>query len=745
MNRSRATALLFALLAAILAVVVVQNRGVRPRSAAIPPTEFSAFRAMAAARSIIGTLPHPVGSGAHAGVRDRLAARFRALGYDVAVQRSFACTASAVCAPVENVIARTPGDARPDALLVSAHYDSVPSGPGASDDGIGVATLVETARALRGETFRSPVVFLVTDAEEAGLIGAEAFVADPALLKSAAAVVNIEARGTVGASYMFETSSRNQWLIRTLAKSLPRPSTTSLFASIYDMLPNDTDLTVFKRAGLAAVNFANIGGVARYHTPLDDLPHLSVATLQQHGDHTLASVRALANADLRQTSEANAVWFDVLSFFILWWPQSWSLWMAVVALVILVIVVVLRFHDQAMPGGGATLGVVAFFLSIIVTFLLAVGASWLAGLRARGALFVAEPGPALAAMWLIGIGIPLAIARRLQESAKFDGLFLGQAISWSVIGIVLAFALPGASYLAVVPAMACALLAVVRATVGADKAWVSILAAAVTAVLFFPLAVTIYDALGKPALPVVAAIVAMVTTTFAPLVATAPPLRRAVVSAIIATTIVFIAIANLVPVYNAESPRHLNVRYLDDDGATRWLADAVTPAMARAATFAPAPKKLYEWLATPISPYVAAAPPLGAPAPEVAVVGDERGNGKRRLTIQLRSPRGASRVGLLFKTDAFESVRVNGVAPPPRPQRFRSALGAGWYQAAVRGASEATIEIALSKDAPIDAVALDVSYGLPPSGTGLAGARHASTAVPVHDGDSVTMVRRMRL
>lgn len=748
MNRSRATALLFALLAAVLAVVVVQNRGVAPKSARRPPSEFSAFRALAAERSILGgaNQPHPVGSEAHAGVRDRLAARLRGLGYEVTIQRAFACTANVVCAPVENVIARTPGDTRPDALLVSAHYDSVPSGPGASDDGLGVATVVETARALAGQRFRNPVVYLITDAEEAGLIGAEAFVADPALLQGVAADVNVEARGTVGASYMFETSARNRWIIRTLARALPRPATTSLFASIYDMLPNDTDLTVFKRAGLAAVNFANIGGVARYHTPLDNLAHLSTATLQQHGDHALASVRALADADLRQTSDANAVWFDVLSFFILWWPQGWSLWMGIVALVILLVVVVLRFHDKAMPGGGATLGVVAFFLSVIVTFIVAIGAAWLAGLRSRGALFVAVPGPAIAAMWMIGIGIPILLARRFNDAAKFDGLFLGMAISWSVLGIVLAFALPGASYLAVVPAMVCALLAVVRATVGADKAWISIVAAAVTAILFFPLAVAIYDALGKPALPAIAAVVALVTTTFAPLIAAAPPLRNALVSAFIATAFVFVAIANVLPTYNAESPRHINVRYLDDGlGAPKWLADAVTPAMARAAKFAPAPKRMYEWLASPATPYVAPAPPIDAPPPEVRVVSDQRVGVRRQLTLHVRSARNAARITLLIHSDAFESIRVNGVAPPARPQRFRSFLAEGWQQATVRGASEAVVEITLKRDAPVEAVVSDTTYGLPPAGTDLGNARNASIAVPVHDGDGVTVLRRLRL
>src|SRR5205085_6799949 len=130
---------------------------------------------------------------AHDAVRDRLVVHLQSLGYEVTVQRVFACTANAVCAPVQNILARAAGDNRPDALLLTAHYDSVAAGPGASDDGLGVATLVETARALRGVRLRNPIVYLITDAEEAGLIGAEGFVADQSLLRGAAAVINVEA------------------------------------------------------------------------------------------------------------------------------------------------------------------------------------------------------------------------------------------------------------------------------------------------------------------------------------------------------------------------------------------------------------------------------------------------------------------------------------------------------------------------------------------------------------------------
>src|SRR4029079_17420513 len=125
----------------------------------------------------------------------------------------FACTADATCAPVTNVLAELPGDARAEILLVTAHYDSVPAGPGVSDDGVGVAAVLEVARAVRQQHFRNTIRFLITDGEEAGLLGAQAVARDPEMLRGVAAVTEVESRGTSGPSPMFETSRHNRWLI----------------------------------------------------------------------------------------------------------------------------------------------------------------------------------------------------------------------------------------------------------------------------------------------------------------------------------------------------------------------------------------------------------------------------------------------------------------------------------------------------------------------------------------------------
>jgi hypothetical protein len=123
-----------------------------------------------------------------------------------------------------------------------------------------VAVLLETLRALRSSPpLRNDLIFLFTDGEEPGLLGAKAFVdAHPA---AAALVLNFEARGTSGPAFMFETSEGNGWIVRQFAEAAPYPQANSLSYKAYRNMPNDTDLTIFKKAGIAGLNFAFIGDV----------------------------------------------------------------------------------------------------------------------------------------------------------------------------------------------------------------------------------------------------------------------------------------------------------------------------------------------------------------------------------------------------------------------------------------------------------------------------------------------------
>src|SRR5215510_1126208 len=452
----------FAALAALAALQTCRLGNPDPAPASAPAEQFSATRAIAALRAVSLDEPHPLGTPAHDIVRERITQALRVLDYTVERQHVFACNAAAVCGDVDNLIARrvAQGEQGGKAVVVVAHYDSVPAGPGASDDGTGVASALEIARAIRHEALANPVVFLIDDGEEAQLLGAVGFVADPARSKDAAFIINLEARGTSGTPFLFETSREQRWLIPVVARALPHPVTTSLFATIYDQLPNDTDLTVFKRAERAGINFAYIGGGTQYHTPLDNFAHVDAGSVQRRGDQALAMVRAFGAADLAEAAPGDAVWFDVFAGFVVWWPAGWTVWITAVALALLAVAIVRGMRRGRLTLGGVVLGVASFVASVVSAVALGLGLTRLLGLQAPGALFEPHPEPKVAAAWLVGIAAALAVTGLARRRASFDAVFVGHALAWNALALAVAAALPGAAYLLAVPGAVMAVLAV---------------------------------------------------------------------------------------------------------------------------------------------------------------------------------------------------------------------------------------------------------------------------------------------
>ena len=241
------------------------------------------------------------------------------------------------CATVTDILAEVvPGEGK--AIILLAHYDSVPAGPGASDDESGVSIVLETARALRARGGKSlhPVLAVITDGEEAGLLGAQAFLENPALKARVGAVVNVEARGTRGRSLLFQTSPGDSKLIDLYAKSLPYYATSSLYAEIYRFLPNDTDLTLFIKQGFTSFNFAFSENVADYHTPLDRRDNLSPLTLQEQGENMLGVAAALEQTDYADLKGGDDVYLDIFGASLPRIPKPWALPLAIAALLLLI-------------------------------------------------------------------------------------------------------------------------------------------------------------------------------------------------------------------------------------------------------------------------------------------------------------------------------------------------------------------------------------------------------------------------
>ena len=297
-----------------------------PVEADAPDVVFSAIRAEAILRDLLPeNIPHVAGSAYNTVVRNRVVSHLESSGYEPQFQSRFHCNPMfGSCSPVENIIAVKPGSEGKYAVLLTAHYDSGWAGPGAADDGAGTSAILEIARmAADFPPFRNDIIFLISDSEENGLIGADAFAEHHPLFEKVKAVINLEARGVAGPSALFETGEGNRSIIRMFSKNVDRPTGNSLVYEVYKRMPNDTDYTVYKRKGVMGVNFAFAQGVPVYHSAIDDPDHLDLGSLQHHGDNAWGMLKPLGDRDLTKIeSREDAGYMDVFGKRLVHYPVS---------------------------------------------------------------------------------------------------------------------------------------------------------------------------------------------------------------------------------------------------------------------------------------------------------------------------------------------------------------------------------------------------------------------------------------
>jgi hypothetical protein len=242
--------------------------------------------------------PRPTGSSANAAARSYLVDQLRLYGFDVRTQTVDASRPEyGRTMRVTNIIATRAGS-RQDAIALVAHYDSVPVAPGAMDDGIGTAVALEAARLLAGApALRHTLVVLLTDGEEFGLMGAVGAMNDAELRARLKGYVNLESTGSTGPAILFESGPGNETLIRAWAGAAPRPHGASYALEIYKRLPNDTDFTILKAAGIPGLNMAPIGNSHAYHTSRDTADRVAADTLFHMGESVVTTMRAMDALD----------------------------------------------------------------------------------------------------------------------------------------------------------------------------------------------------------------------------------------------------------------------------------------------------------------------------------------------------------------------------------------------------------------------------------------------------------------
>jgi hypothetical protein len=341
-------------------------------------TEFSVQKALNHLEKITQK-PHFTGSEEHIVVLNYLVNELEKLGLTVEVQEQVAINKKWRAATnTKNIIAKIKGSENGKALLLLSHYDSNPhSSLGASDAGSGVVVILEGIRAFlaKKQQPKNDIIICITDAEELGLLGANAFVNHHPWAKDVGLVLNFEARGSGGPSYMLlETNGGNKNLIEAFQQAnTPYPVANSLMYSIYKMLPNDTDLTVFREDGnIDGFNFAFICDHFDYHTAQDSFERMDLNTFQHQASYLTATLNYFANSDLENlTADEDFVFFNFPYLGLVFYPFSWIIPMLVICFVFFFTVLIIGFLKRKLTIKGILKGFIPLLLALIFSGLLA--------------------------------------------------------------------------------------------------------------------------------------------------------------------------------------------------------------------------------------------------------------------------------------------------------------------------------------------------------------------------------------
>lgn len=421
-------------------------------------SEFSTKRALNQVE-VISKQPHYVGSKEHEVVANYLVKELNKLGLETSVQEGYTLSDWGNLVQSKNILARIKGTSNSKALLLLSHYDSAPHSysKGASDAGSGVATILESVRAfLYSKTpHKNDIIILFSDAEELGLNGAALFVTKHHWAKEIGLVLNFEARGSSGPSYMLmETNKGNAGLVKEFAAAKATfPVSNSLMYSIYKMLPNDTDLTVFREQGnIQGYNFAFIDDHFNYHTAQDDINHLNKNTLAHQGTYLMPLLNYFSNADLNTTQASEDYVYFTIPYTFISYPFSWVLPMVVIALVLFIFLLFLGIAKRILSFREIGKGFIPFLGSLIITGLitffgwkglLAVYPQYndlLNGFTYNGHAYIA-------AFVLLALAISLVFYNRFSAKKVTMNHYVAPLFIWIVINGALAFSLQGAGFL----------------------------------------------------------------------------------------------------------------------------------------------------------------------------------------------------------------------------------------------------------------------------------------------------------
>jgi Peptidase family M28 len=344
------------------------------------------------------------------------------------------------------------------ALLVMAHYDTVPTSPGAVDNAAAVGVGLELARVLVAHAPSQPVMIAFTADEESGLVGAEALAAqrgDEVEFAIALDLVGASGELSINGASELIGEAELRWLARAADRAgigvrAPLPHRV---VSRWWPQAERADHGAFTRRGIRAIHLYDRGQDGEwidlaYHSRYDVASRVDLAAVAELGQF----LRALVD-DRPPEHAGDGFWLPLARNIVVprWLLVALELVLATLALAGLF---VLAREGRVLPperGAGAIAGIVAFAIAAAAT----IGIERLAS-RGHPMPWIHEPGRALACEAALLVGALGLVTRAFARVWPWAGSrrYLAIAIAWSLaIGIALvAVDAPELAWIWLVPA-----------------------------------------------------------------------------------------------------------------------------------------------------------------------------------------------------------------------------------------------------------------------------------------------------
>lgn len=693
----------------------------------LPKSDFSTERALEQLR-LISQKPHGVGFPAHSEVRDYIRGTLEEMGLETELQTGYTAGDWGNLSKAENILARIPGREPGNALLLLSHYDSSPhSSLGASDAGSGVVTILEGLRAFLSENKqpKNDLIVLISDAEELGLNGADLFVNSHPWARQVALVLNFEARGSGGPGYMLiETNGGNARLIEAFNEAdPPYPVANSLAYSIYKMLPNDTDLTVFREdADIQGFNFAFIDDHFDYHTALDSWERLDRNTLAHQGSYLVSLLAYFSEADLSALhSPDDSVYFNLPFLGLMQYPNAWIWPMLALAALLLLITLATGLRKGTLTAAGmafgllptlavlALNGVIGYFAWPLLKAAYPAYADMLHGFTYNGYLYIG-------AMAALAFGSGFLIYGKRYKGSVADAL-VAPALLWLLLCGALSYYLPGAAFF-ILPGyalLACLLILVLEprpnpylfSMLGVPALW-----------LFAPFVKMFPVGLGLKMLVAASLMSSLLFLLLLGIFLQYPQRRRFGWLGLL-VGVGLMAGAHFKSGFSPDRPKPTSLLYVlnADNGQANWATYEKVPSEWTRAYLGANPADaaganglaLSSKYSTGFS-FVAGAPAKEVAPPEIAIGQDTVVAGQRLIVLEITSQRPVNRLELFTSDTQIDRATVNGIAlSEDYLKRRRNGKLITHY---VSGNDPTRLELALPAGSPLELTVYEASNDL---------------------------------